>query len=146
MKTPTEFVEEWMEAVCSNDVGAIISLYIEDGLLLGTLDSEIRKGRTEIKMYFDYFLKFKPCGRITKIVEDDLGYRRIAIANGTYDFDLTENGEQTTAPARFTFVLDREGTKWRIHSHHSSKKPENVELDSITEKTKTKLNSSLILD
>ena len=146
MKTPTEFVEEWMEAVCSNDVGAIISLYIEDGLLLGTLDSEIRKGRTEIKMYFDYFLKFKPCGRITKIVEDDLGYRRIAIANGTYDFDLTENGEQTTAPARFTFVLDREGTKWRIHSHHSSKQPENVELDSITEKTKTKLNSSLILD
>ena len=146
MKTPKEFIEEWMEAVCSNVVNAILSLYKEDGLLLGTLDSVIRKGRTEIKMYFDYFLKFKPCGRITKIVEEDLGYRRMAIANGTYDFDLTENGEQTTAPARFTFVLDREGTKWRIHSHHSSKQPENVELDSITEKTKTKLNSSLILD
>ena len=146
MKTPKEFIEQWMEAVCSNDVDAILSLYKEDGLLLGTLDSEIRKGRTEIKMYFDYFLKFKPCGRITKIVEEDLGYRRMAIANGTYDFDLTENGEQRTAPARFTFVLDREGTKCRIHSHHSSKQPENVELDSITEKTKTKLNSSLILD
>lgn len=146
MKTPTEFVEEWMEAVCSNDVDAILSLYKEDGLLLGTLDSEIRKGHGEIKMYFDYFLKFKPCGRITKIVEDNLGYRRMAIANGTYDFDLTENGEKMTAPARFTFVLDREGTKWKIHSHHSSKQPENVELDSITVKTKTKLNSSLILD
>ena len=146
MKTPKEFIEQWMEAVCSNDVDAILSLYKEDGLLLGTLDSEIRKGRTEIKMYFDYFLKFKPCGRITKIVEEDLGYRRMAIANGTYDFDLTENVEQTTDTARFTFVLDREGTKWRIHSHHSSKQPENVELDSITEKTKTKLNSSLILD
>ena len=57
MKTPTEFIEEWMEAVCSNDVDAILSLYKEDGLLLGTLDSEIRKGRDEIKMYFDYFLK-----------------------------------------------------------------------------------------
>jgi len=146
MKTPKEFIEEWMEAVCSNDVDAILSLYKEDGLLLGTLDSEIRKGHGEIKMYFDYFLKFKPCGRITKIVEDNLGYRRMAIANGTYDFDLTENGEKMTAPARFTFVLDREGTKWKIHSHHSSKQPENVELDSIPEKTKTKLNSSLILD
>ena len=70
----------------------------------------------------------------------------MAVANGTYDFDLIENGEKKTAPARFTFVLDREGTKWKIHSHHSSKQPENVELDSITEKTKTKLNSSLILD
>ena len=146
MKTPKEFIEEWMETVCSNDVNAIISLYKEDGFLLGTLDSILRKGHGEIKMYFDYFLKFKPCGRITKIVEDNLGERRMAIANGTYDFDLIENGEQTTAPARFTFVLDREGAKWKIHSHHSSKQPENVELDSITVKTKTKLNSSLILD
>ena len=70
----------------------------------------------------------------------------MAIANGTYDFDLTENGEQKTAPARFTFVLDRVGTKWKIHSHHSSKKPENIELDSISAKTKTSLNSSMILD
>ena len=146
MKTPKEFIEEWMEAVCSNDVNAILPLYKEDGLLLGTLDSEIRKGHSEIKIYFDYFLQFKPCGRITKIVEDDLGYRRLAIANGTYDFDLTENGEQKTAPARFTFVLDRVGTKWKIHSHHSSKKPENIELDSISAKTKTSLNSSMILD
>ena len=146
MKTPTEFIEEWMKAVCSNDVNAILPLYKEDGLLLGTLDSEIRKGHSEIKIYFDDFLRFKPCGRITKIVEEDLGYRRLAIANGTYDFDLTENGEQTTAPARFTFVLDRVGTKWKIHSHHSSKKPENIELDSISAKTKTSLNSSMILD
>ena len=146
MKPPKEFIKKWMEAVCSNDVNAILPLYKEDGLLLGTLDSEIRKGHSEIKIYFDYFLQFKPCGRITKIIEEDLGYRRMAIVNGTYDFDLTENDEQTTAPARFTFVLDRVGTKWKIHSHHSSKKPENIELDSISAKTKTSLNSSLILD
>ncbi len=126
MKTPKAFIEEWMEAVCSNDVNAILSLYKKDGLLLGTLDSEIRKGRDEIKIYFDYFLQFKPCGRISNIIEEDLGNRRMAIANGIYEFDLTENGEQTTTPARFTFVLDREGTKWKIHSHHSSKKPENL--------------------
>ena len=97
-------------------------------------------------LYFDYFLKFKPCGKITKIFEDDIGYRRTAIVNGIYVFDLVEDGVQTQAPARFTFVLDRVGTKWKIHSHHSSKKPENIELDSISERTKTTLNSSLILD
>ena len=146
MKTPREFIQEWMETVCSNNVKSILSLYKEDGILLGTLDSEIRKGHSEIKIYFDYFLKFKPCGKITKIFEDDLGYRRTAIVNGIYVFDLVEDGVQTQTLARFTFVLDRVGTKWKIHSHHSSKKPENIELDSISERTKTTLNSSLILD
>ena len=107
MKTPSDFIQEWMETVCSNDVKSILSLYKEDGILLGTLDSEIRKGHSEIKIYFDYFLKFKPCGKITKIFEDDLGYRRTAIVNGIYVFDLVEDGVQTQAPARFTFVLDR---------------------------------------
>ena len=40
MKTPTEFIDEWMETVCSNDVNAIISLYKEDAVLLGTLDKK----------------------------------------------------------------------------------------------------------
>ena len=122
MKTPTEFVEVWMETLCSNNVDAIVSLYKEDAVLLGTLDSKIRKGSSEIREYFDFFVKLKPCGRITEIVEEDWGHRRIAVANGTFDFELTEDNEQTTTPARFTFVLDKVGTKWKIHSHHSSKK------------------------
>ncbi len=121
MKTPTEFVEEWMETVCSNDVNAIISLYKEDAVLLGTLDKKVRKGRVQIKGYFDFFVKLKPCGKITEIVEEDYG--RVVVANGMYDFNLVENGGKTVAPARFTFVLERTGTKWMIHSHHSSKQP-----------------------
>lgn len=121
MKTPAEFVEEWMKTVCSNDVNAIISLYKEDAVLLGTLDKKVRKGRDQIKGYFDFFVKLKPCGKITEIVEEDFG--RMAVANGTYDFDLVENGEQVVTPARFTFVLERTGTKWMIYSHHSSKQP-----------------------
>ena len=59
MKTPREFIQEWMETVCSNNVKSILSLYKEDGILLGTLDSEIRKGHSEIKIYFDYFLNLR---------------------------------------------------------------------------------------
>ncbi len=121
MKTPTEFVEEWMKTVCTNNVDSIVSLYKEDAILLGTLDGKIRKGRGEIKGYFDFFVKLKPCGDITEIVEEDYGH--VVVANGMYDFDLVENGEQVVAPARFTFVLERTGTKWMIHSHHSSKQP-----------------------
>ena len=43
--------------------------------------------------------------------------------NGTYDFNLEEDGKQSVAPARFTFVLERTGVKWMIQSHHSSKQP-----------------------
>ena len=121
MKTPTEFVEEWMKTVCTNNIESIVSLYKKDAVLLGTLDSKIRKGCDEIKEYFDFFVKLKPCGQITEIVEEDYG--RVVVANGTYDFDLVENGEQVVAPARFTFLLERVGAKWMIQSHHSSKQP-----------------------
>ena len=123
MQTPAEFVEEWMEAICSNNVEAIVKLYKKEAVLLGTLDKKVRKGLDKIKEYFDFFVQLKPCGKITSIVEEDFGHRRMGVANGTYDFDLTENGEKTVAPARFTFVLERSGTKWKIHSHHSSKQP-----------------------
>ena len=121
MKTPTEFLEEWMKTVCSNDVNAIISWYKEDAVLLGTLDKKVRKGRDKIKEYFDFFVQLKPCGKITEIVEKDYGH--IAVINGTYDFDLVEDDKQILAPARFTFVLERVGITWKIQSHHSSKQP-----------------------
>ena len=123
MKKPTEFIEEWMETVCSNDVNAIISLYKEDAILLGTLDKKVRQSRDQIKGYFDFFVKLKPCGKITEIVVEDYGSGRFAVANGTYDFDLIEDGGKVVAPARFTFVLERTGAKWMIQSHHSSKQP-----------------------
>ena len=98
-------------------------MYKEDAVLLGTLDKSVRKGRALVKEYFDFFVKLKPCGKITELVEQDYGHDRFCVVNGTYDFNLTENDEQVLAPARFTFVLERVGTKWMIQSHHSSKQP-----------------------
>ena len=123
MIKPSEFIQEWMDTVCSNDSGSIASLYKEDAVLLGTLDKSVRKGRDLVKEYFDFFVKLKPCGKITELVEEDYGHDRFCVVNGTYDFNLTENDEQVVAPARFTFVLERVGTKWMIQSHHSSKQP-----------------------
>lgn len=123
MSTAREFIQEWMDTVCSNDSSSIASLYKEDAVLLGTLDKSVRKGRDLVKEYFDFFVKLKPCGKITELVEEDYGNGRFYVVNGTYDFNLTENDEQVVAPARFTFVLERIGTKWMIQSHHSSKQP-----------------------
>ena len=54
MKTPNEFIQEWMDTVCSNDSNSIAYLYKEDAVLLGTLDNEVRKGRDKIKLTFLY--------------------------------------------------------------------------------------------
>ena len=123
MKTSRDFIQEWMDTVCLNDSNSIASLYKEDAVLLGTLDKSVRKGRGLVKEYFDFFVKLKPCGKITKLVEEDYENGRFCVVNGTYDFNLIENDEQVVAPARFTFVLERIGTKWMIQSHHSSKQP-----------------------
>ena len=123
MKTPRDFIQEWMDTVCLNDSNGIARLYKEDAVLLGTLDKSVRKGRSLVKEYFDFFVKLKPCGKITELVEEDYDNGRFCVVNGTYDFNLIENDEQVVAPARFTFVLERIGTKWMIQSHHSSKQP-----------------------
>ena len=123
MNTAREFIQEWMDTVCSNDSSSIASLYKEEAVLLGTLDKSVRKGRSLVKEYFDFFVKLKPCGKITELVEEDYENGRFCVVNGTYDFNLIENDEQVVAPARFTFVLERIGTKWVIQSHHSSKQP-----------------------
>ena len=123
MKTPSEFIQEWIETVCSNDPSKIANLYQEDAILLGTLDKSVREGRNKIREYFDFFVKLKPCGEITELVEKNYGNGRFCVVNGTYDFNLEEDGKQSVAPARFTFVLERTGVKWMIQSHHSSKQP-----------------------
>jgi|TARA_B110000263_G_C15036965_1_gene386765 uncharacterized protein (TIGR02246 family) len=133
MNTSSEFVEGWLQAVNSNDLEAVISFYKEDAELLGTTEDSIFIGHEEIRIYFSTFLKLKPNGKLVSIVEHDLGisnmhtefhsYKRMAIVNGTYDFQLLKYGESTTVPARFTFVLQRVETQWKIHTHHSSKKP-----------------------
>ena len=38
MQTPAEFVEEWQEPLASHDVDAVVELYKDDAILLGTVD------------------------------------------------------------------------------------------------------------
>ena len=42
MIAPNDFIQEWIETVCSNDASKIANLYKEDAILLGTLDKSVR--------------------------------------------------------------------------------------------------------
>ena len=123
METPTEFIQEWLNRIYTNDPEAITSLYKDDAVLLGTLDSKVRQGTTDISDYFKHFVTLRPRGTITHLIDADIAHGTLAVVNGTYVFELTEVGKTVTVPARFTFVLERTGPKWLILSHHSSRQP-----------------------
>ena len=75
---------------------------------------KIKRGRKEIKLYFDEFVKKKPCGKIISSQEQYVN--GVSIVSGVYEFDL--DGE--IIPARFTFVIAQNNGEYEIINHHSS--------------------------
>ena len=126
-----EVIQNWLDTVCRHNPQDIVDLYASDGVLLGTVAKTMKVGRAEIIEYFNMFVEKRPCGKFTEINVQNFG-NNYAVADGTYTFKLTEDGETTEVPARFTFVLrkvvggpntpNRGG--WLIASHHSSANPE----------------------
>ena len=123
MQTPMEFVQEWIKRVLSHDAGYMISLYKDDAVLFGTIDRKLRNGKSNIKEYFDNFFKLQPSGKLKKILCEEYFDGYLAIANGYYDFELGKGQKGVTISARFTFVLEKVDSNWKILSHHSSKVP-----------------------
>ena len=122
MQTPTEFIQEWQGKISSKDTDALISLYKEDAVLLGTFDNKVRRGRQQIKDYFESLTTLQPEVEVTQIICREICSGTVAITDGFYNFRILQNLTRIIVSARFTFVLERTGTKWYILSHHSSKK------------------------
>lgn len=126
-KTPSAaevaaLTQNWLDTVCSHNPAAVTALYAPDGVLVGTVAERIKRGRPDIRTYFDMFLaKEGLCGQVTSdTVQSFPGW---AIHSGMYTFAWTENCEPTTVPARFTFVYVQTPYGWRIANHHSSALP-----------------------
>tara|TARA_B110000014_G_C19896347_1_gene463727 strand:+ start:54 stop:437 length:384 start_codon:yes stop_codon:yes gene_type:complete len=121
MQTPTQFIKEWHKRIRSGDVESIVALYQKNAVLLGTFDFKMRLGEKDIKEYFDQLVIYQPTVELVKISCDEVRDSGVVIANGYYNFELNEGNERTSVPARFTFVLGKVGSEWRIFSHHSSR-------------------------
>jgi|TARA_R110000751_G_scaffold266884_1_gene365871 hypothetical protein len=113
--SPADFIQQWLDTVCTHDPQAIVNFYSQDGILVGTVAEKIKRGRKEIKTYFDEFVKKKPCGKIISSQEQYMN--GVSIVSGVYEFDL--DGE--IVPARFTFVIAKNDKgEYEIINHHSS--------------------------
>ncbi|MBF24893.1 MAG: hypothetical protein CMP49_00010 [Flavobacteriales bacterium] len=113
-------LNNWIKLVSEHGVDQVVNLYAEDGVLLGTFSDEIRQGKDKIREYFQFFLNKKPYATIVdykKHIVDENNYS----VNGFYDFEVdTKDGSRQVSKARFTFVFQKQGSSFKILSHHSS--------------------------
>ena len=116
---PRENLDKWFGAMQSGAPEALAALYDEAATFLPTLSSECKRGRAETDEYFDYLLKiYNRCEIVEENVQwlDDDTY----LHSGFYDFCHIDG---SSTPARFTFIWEHDGSRWRIIHHHSSLKP-----------------------
>ena len=112
----------WLNVLAEGDPVKITDLYLDNGVLLGTVAEEIKQGHTEIQAYFDMFVSKNPIGSIDTFILQNFG--DICISDGTYTFELDgEEGGRTSVAARYTYVWKKENNKWMIATHHSSVNP-----------------------
>jgi uncharacterized protein (TIGR02246 family) len=119
-------IESWGKTVadgCTSDPNKIANLYAKDGVLWGTLSPAIRSDAAGIQGYFK-----DACVKLPKLTVDFKDhlvrvYGNTAVDSGTYVFSFEKEGAKTELPARYTFVLVKNGGQWQIVDHHSSAMP-----------------------
>ena len=110
----SELLQKWTDAVKGGDAKQVTSLYLNDGILLGTFSGKERVGHELILEYFENLLK-SPV-EVQIVSEHPHVYESTAVNSGLYNF-VTEG---KTVNARFSFVYHKDDNGWKIVSHHSS--------------------------
>ena len=112
--------DQWNNALQSGDPDKVVVLYAEQSVLLPTVSNEPRFTLDEKLDYFRHFLEKQPSAKIDSR-HIDIGCD-MAADSGIYTFTLAKSGE--VIRARYSFVYQWDGLRWRIISHHSSLMPE----------------------
>lgn len=111
----------WNDALATGDAGVVAAQYAPDAMLLPTVSGEARTTDAARQDYFRHFLARKPTGSI-----DPVPPRQIRVSGdlawdaGHYTFVFADGSKVN---ARYTFIYERDGTDWRIKTHHSSMLP-----------------------
>jgi uncharacterized protein (TIGR02246 family) len=111
-------LKTWVEKIRTNDPKQVVSLYHDDGLLLGTFSDIERKGHNLILEYFENLLKSNVDVEI--VTEHKHETESLVTNSGLYNFIV----DGKTVNARFSFVFIKIDDNWKILSHHSSVLPE----------------------
>lgn len=115
-------VERWAEAFNAGKADDVASLYMPGSTVWGTVSSTRATTPDAIRAYFTGALK---AGLKVRLVDHSSQPISETVVSdvGRYDFQRPSDGGMVDLPARFTFVLVRDGDRWFIAHQHSSSMP-----------------------
>jgi len=112
---------EWISTFNTRDPARISALYAPDAILWGTVSRTIRTKPEEILEYFIESATRRPDLRMSLGEYHVRVYGDIAINSGYYTSRNPVDGQEVVTPMRFTFTYRRQGDRWMIINHHSSR-------------------------
>lgn len=113
--------EEWIATFNTRDPVRISALYAPDAILWGTVSQTIRTTPEEILEYFTESSTRRP--RLQMVLGERVVrvFGDIATTSGYYQSRNPVDGKEVVIPMRFTFMYRKEGERWMIVNHHSSR-------------------------
>jgi uncharacterized protein (TIGR02246 family) len=112
---------DWIATFNTRDPVRISALYAPDAVLWGTVSQTIRTTPEEILEYFTDSATKRPDLRMFLGEYHVRLYGDIASNSGYYTSRNPVGGQEVVVPMRFTFIYRREGGRWVIVNHHSSR-------------------------
>jgi uncharacterized protein (TIGR02246 family) len=114
---------EWVAAYDSRTASRLTALYAPDAVLWGTISKTIATRPDAIAEYFKN-VGATPNNRVVMGEQHVRVYGDIGINSGTYTFNnVRPDGTVFPVAARYSFVFRKQGGKWMIVEHHSSRLP-----------------------
>ena len=123
-ETVSAATKVWVDAFNTRDPKRIVALYAPDAVFWGTTAKTIATTPDAVWAYFKD-AGLRPDTRVAIDEQHPRVYGSIAINSGAYTFSDARDGVATNVrKARFTLVFRRDGDRWLIVDHHSSRVPE----------------------
>jgi uncharacterized protein (TIGR02246 family) len=117
-------LQAWVDAFNSRDPKRIVALYAPDAVLWGTTAKTLARTPDEIWSYFRDAGQ-RPQIRVTVQQVHARSVAGLILVSGAYTFaDVQGDVWTNERRARFSFVFRRDGDRWLIVEHHSSRVPE----------------------
>lgn len=120
-----DVLARWTRAFSDADVAGIVDLYAEDALFLGTSSKTGTQNRADVRAYFERaLLHNRPRSaaideRTLMVLAED-----VVVASGLDTVTGNKEGQTYAIRGRFTFVIQRRTTGWKIvHFHRSALPP-----------------------
>ena len=117
-------IESWAAAFNSNDVEKTVAVYATDALVLGTVSPGLSSSPDELRAYFKGPAASKSQVKLGESSATIVSPEAVAFA-GFYEFSrpVKDDVPPAVSPARYSFVVVKRDSVWKILHHHSSLRP-----------------------